>query len=178
MTESDVVTVTLTLTQNEFAQALRALAKTTPRRILFWVSIGIFGYFCYSLLRLPDRSLWAGILAIVALVSVAIFVEYGAPFLSARAFVKKNPDKLGPAKHSIGPEGTSNQSSDGESKANWTAYPRIRETPKFFFLYVQSNFAQILPKRCFDSPAEVERYRQVLRTYYKGKLELLPASKG
>jgi YcxB-like protein len=149
------------------------LAQSKTQRILFWVSMAVFGYFCFVLLRLPGRSLWGGIFGIAALVIFVLFLRYGAAFFAARSFVKKNPDKLGPAKHSIGPEGISNENSHGESKAKWTGYLRIKETPRFFLLYPQSNFAQILPKRCFDSPLEVERYRQVLKTYYKDKLELL-----
>jgi len=178
MAESEIVTVMVTLTRDEYAAALRALAqsRSRPQRVLFWGSAAILGYFCYSWLRLPDRSVWGGILGLAGLAIFVLLVTYGVPFLSARSFVKKNADKLGPATHSIGPDGTSNESSHGESKAKWTAYLRIRETPKFFLLYTQSNFALILPKRCFESPTEVERYRQVLRTYYKGKLELLPSA--
>lgn len=178
MTESEIVTVIVTLTRDDYAAALRALAqsRSRPQRILFWVSMAILGYFCYVWLRLPDRSVWGGILGLAVLAIFVLFVTYGAPFLSARSFVKKNADKLGPATHSIGPDGTSNESSHGESKTKWTAYVRIRETPRLFLLYTQTNFAQILPKRCFDSPTEVEKYRQVLRTYYKGRLELLPSA--
>jgi hypothetical protein len=176
MAESEIVAVTVTLTREDYAAALRVLNEPSswPKRILFWISLITLGYFFYTWLRLPDRSPLGGILGLVGLAILVLFVKYGAPFFSARTFVKKNPDKLGPAKHSVGPDGTSNESRHGEGKAKWTAYLRVRETPRFFLLYTQSNFAQILPKRCFDSPGELERYRQVLRTYYNGKLELLP----
>jgi hypothetical protein len=175
MAEGEIVAVTVTLTGEDYSAALRALNEPSswPKRILFWLSVVTLAYFFYTWLRLPDRSPLGGILGLVGLAILVLFVTYGASFLSARTFVKKNPDKLGPAKHSIGPDGTSNESRHGEGNAKWTAYLRIRETKRFFLLYTQSNFAQILPKRCFESPAEVERYRQVLRTYYKGKLELL-----
>jgi len=172
--ETEIVSVIVTLTRDDYAAALRALAQSGPRqRTLFWASMVILGYFCYTWLRLPGRSFWGGSMGLAFLSLFILFMTYGVPFFAARSFVTKNPDKLGPAKHLIGPDGTSNESSHGESKAKWTAYSRIKETPRLFLLYTQSNFALIVPKRCFDGPAEVERYRKVLRTYYKGRLELL-----
>jgi hypothetical protein len=143
MAESEIVTVIVTLTRDEYAAALRALAqsRSRPQRILFWVSVAILGYFCYSWLRLPDRSVWGGILGLAGLAIFVLLVTYGVPFLSARSFVKKNADKLGPATHSIGPDGTSNESSHGESKAKWIAYLRIRETPKVRRLHQRARLA-------------------------------------
>ena len=117
-----------------WAAALGVLNEPSswPKRILFWLSVVTLGYFFYTWQRLPDRSPLGGILGLVGLAILVLFVKYGAPFLSARTFVKKNPDKLGPAKHSIGPDGTFNESSHGEGTAKWTAYLRIRETPRFF----------------------------------------------
>jgi len=68
-----------------------------PKRMLFWLSEVTLGYFCYKRLRLPDHSPLVGILGLVGLAIFVLFVKYGATFLSARTFVKKNPDKLGPA---------------------------------------------------------------------------------
>jgi hypothetical protein len=176
MAEIEIVEVTVILTREDYTAALRVLNEPSswPKRILFWISVVTLGYFFYTWLRLADRPPLAGILGLLGIAIFVLVIRYGVPFLSARAFVKKNPDKLGPVKHSIGPDGASYESSHGDGKTKWTAYLRIRETPRFFLLYTQSNFAQILPKRCFDSPDEVERYRQVLRAFYKGKLELLP----
>src|SRR5215472_19086959 len=98
MGESEIVAVTVTLTREDYAAALRVLNEPSswPKQMLFWLSVVILGYFCYKWLRLPDHSPLVGILGLVGL----------AIFLSARTSVKKNPDKLGPAKHSVGPDGT------------------------------------------------------------------------
>jgi len=82
-----------------------------PKRMLFWLSEVTLGYFCYKRLRLPDHSPLVGILGLVGLAIFVLFVKYGAAFLSAHTFVKKNPDKLGPAKHSVGPDGTTSDKS-------------------------------------------------------------------
>jgi len=108
MGESEIVAVTVTLTREDYAAALRVLNEPSswPKRMLFWLSVVTLGYFCYKWLRLPDHSPLVGILGLVGLAIFVLFVNYGATFLSARTSVKKNPDKLGPAKHSVGPDGT------------------------------------------------------------------------
>jgi len=174
MSESDNLTVIVTLTRNDYASALRALAEAkTIGRILFWISLVVLGYFLYTWLHFFERPLWSAGGGAAGLVLLLLFLKYVVPILSARSFVKKNPDKLGPAKHSVGPDGTSYASRHGEGTTNWSAYLRIRETKDLFLLYTQSNFAQILPKRCFDNPDDMAKYRQILKKYYQGKLELL-----
>ena len=176
MSEGENVTVTVTLTQRDYTSALRALAQSKTTRVgrtLFWISIAVLGYFLYTWLTFFDRPLWSAAGAAVGAAFLLLLLKYGVPILSARSFVKKNPDKLGPAKHSIGPDGMSYENQHGAGTTNWTAYQSIRETTDLFLLYTQSNFAQILPKRCFENANDMERYRQILRNYYKGKLELL-----
>lgn len=176
MSEPENLTVVVTLTQNDYAVALRALAQARSSwisRVLFWISLAFLCYMFFAWLRISDRSLVAGVAGLAGFVLVGLLFKYGVPYFSARSFVKKNPDKLGPAKHSISQDGTSYESKHGSGHTAWSAYQRIRETRDLFLLYTQSNFAQILPKRCFDTPRDVETYRQILRNCYKGRLELL-----
>ena len=173
MSHSESMTVVVTITQNDYAKAIRAIAKgrnSSIMRIAFWLSLAFLSWMAYSLLRMPGRSLPSGLLVLVVLVLV---VRFCVPYFAARSFVKKNPEKLGPTRHSIGHEGTSNEGLHGAGETKWSAFQRIRETKDLFLLYPQSNFAQIVPKRCFESLDEIQRYRQILRSCYKGKLELL-----
>lgn len=179
MPDSEHVTVVVTLTQKDYAAALRALAKNRRgwfQRVLFWLSIAFLGWMVFRLLQISDIPLLSGTL-VAASVILFILVFWGLSrvvwWLAARSFVKKNPNKLGPAKHSIGPDGATYESAHGAGTTNWSAYQRILETKDLFLLYPQSNFAQILPKRCFENTGQMETYRQVLKTYYKGKLQLL-----
>lgn len=176
MPDNEHLTVIVTLTQKDYAVALRALAKSRSgwfSRVLFWASVAFLGWLVYSLLRNSEAQLLSIMLVAAGVALFLLFFNYVVPSLSARSFVKKNPDKLGPAKHSIGPDGTSYESKHGSGQTSWSAFARVRETHDLFLLYTQSNFAQILPKRCFENPGEIEKYRQILRTHYKGKLELL-----
>ena len=102
-----------------------------------------------------------------------LFAKLLGPWLGARQFVKKNPDKLGPSKVSVGADGVDYESPHANATSRWSAYPRILETTDLFLFYTQSNFAQILPKRCFENPDKIENLRKILTTHYKGKLTLL-----
>ena len=176
MTESQNLAVTVSLTQHDYRKALVAMAnqkRGLASRILFWISLAFLAYMLYSIISTSDD--WAYRVAFVA-ISVAILValiKYGVPYWAARSFIKKNPDKLGPNRHEIGPEGTTYQSVHGEGKLAWTAFHQIRETPDLFLLYTQSNFAQIVPKRCFGNPDEIVLYREIVRKHYKGRTDLL-----
>ena len=176
MPADDNLVVTVTLTQNDYAKAVSALASPKAglaKRILFWISVAFLGYMLFSVTSISDNWPYRVAFIVVVVAIVAALTKYALPYWTARSFVKKNPDKLGPNRHEIGSEGTSYQSVHGEGKLAWTAFHQIRETPDFFLLYTQSNFAQIVPKRCFGSPAEITLYREIVRKYYKGKTELL-----
>jgi hypothetical protein len=174
--EPQNLVVTVILTQDDYRKALVALAspkRGLARRILFWISLAFLGYMFYSLISTSDY--WPYRVAFVAIfVAVVVaLIKYGLPYRGARSFIKKNPDKLGPSRHEIGPEGTTYQGVHGEGKLAWTAFYQIRETPDLFLLYIQSNFAQIVPKRCFEKPEEILLYREIVRKHYKGRTDLL-----
>lgn len=176
MPENEGVTVVVTLTQKDYATFMRAQARGgtgLAGRLLFWGSVAFLCWMLYSLLRSSDGPLLGGVLVAVGVTLFLFVFYYLLPSLSARFFVKKNPNKLGPAKVSIGPQGLAYEGVHGEGTAKWSAYQKIRETKDLFLLYSQSNFAQILPKRCFEMPDEPEKLRRILRTHYKGKLNLL-----
>ena len=176
MTESQNLVVTVTLTQNDYRKALVALASaksSLAKRILFWISVTFLAYMLYSLISISDDWPYRVAFVVICVAVVGALIKYGAPYWAASSFIKKNPDKLGPSRHEVGPEGTTYQSVHGEGKLAWTAFHRIRETPDFFLLYTQSNFAQIVPKRCFRNPDEIALYRDIVRSHYKGKADLL-----
>jgi hypothetical protein len=176
VTESENLVVTVTLTQNDYRKALVALISAQSglaKRILFWISVAFLAYMLYSLISISDDWQYRVAFVVILVVVVGTLIKYGAPYWSARSFIRKNPDKLGPNRHEVGPEGTTWQSVQGEGRLAWSAFHQIRETPDLFLLYIQSNFAQIIPKRCFGSPAEITLYREIVRKYYKGKADLL-----
>lgn len=179
MLDSEQLTITVTLTQKDYATALRELARHRSSwaiRVLFWISVAFLGWMAYSVLRDSETHFLNGLMAVVGVamfLSLILFLKLFGPWLGARQFVKKNPTKLGPSKVSISSHGVDYESLQANTTAKWSAYPRILETKDLFLLYTQSNIAQILPKRCFENPDEINDLRKILTTHYKGKLELL-----
>jgi YcxB-like protein len=144
----DNLLVTVTLTQNDYAKALSALASpkaSLAKRVLFWISVAFLGYLLFSVISISDNWPYRVVFIVIVVAIVAALTKYALPYWAARSFVRKNPDKLGPSRHEIGSAGTSYQSVHGEGKLAWTAFHQIRETPDLFLLYTQSNFAQIVP---------------------------------
>jgi protein-S-isoprenylcysteine O-methyltransferase Ste14 len=104
MSDRDSMTVTITLTQRDYAKALGAIQQQSPaKRILFWISIVFSVYMAYLLLRSSHGWLYATagpVLLVVLIVGLGLLLRYWA----ARDFVRKNQDKLGPTQHEIGPD--------------------------------------------------------------------------
>jgi hypothetical protein len=176
MTVNDSLVVTVTLTRNDYAKAVSAMASPKgglAKRILFWLSVAFLSYMLFSVTSISDNRVYRVAFIFFVVAIVAALTKYVLPYWAARSFVRKNPGKLGPSRHEIGPDGTSYESIHGEGKLAWTAFHQIRETRDLFLLYLQSNFAQIIPKRCFGSPAEITLYRDIVLKYYKGKTDLL-----
>lgn len=176
MPDNDRISITVSLTQADYARAIKAFVTrraTVVRLILFCVATLTFSvFFCFWLATSADY-LVSGMISVGVVAIAMLFLIYGVPYFAARTFVKKNPDKLGPNRQEIGPGGASYQSQHGDARLAWSAFQQIRETPELFLFYTQSNFAQIVPKRCFTDQSEIEQYREIIRKYYAGKTELL-----
>lgn len=175
MPDNDTVTVVMTITKKDYAEATRAMmARHTSRlwNILFWVSLAVLAYFAYEAMRSRAISDVSTLLWLPGLLVFAGLLKFAAPILAARSFVRKNPTVLGPITQTVGPTGVSTESARGQSTSAWNAYQRVRETRDLFLLYAQSNFAIIVPKRCFDRPDDVQKYREIIRRHCPGTLEL------
>jgi hypothetical protein len=64
------------------------------------------------------------------------------------------------------------------SSITWKNIARIRETRSLFLLYVGPKGAVIVPKRFFQSPDEMERWRQLVAAWVKPKLIEKPSFVG
>ena len=175
MPENDTVSVVVTISKEDYAAAVRGMMAPSSSllfRILFWISLAVLGYFAYEAIRNGAINDLSGLLVAVGIVLFVGYFRFGMPFVAARDFVRKNPDILGPSNQTIGPKGVFTENARGQATLAWNAYQRVRETSDLFLLYPQSNFAIIVPKRCFNSQDDVHRYREIIKRYCQGKLEL------
>ena len=80
---------------------------------------------------------------------------------SGRIF-RGSPGLQGPRVFSFGPSGLTIDAGVSRGEAQWEAVIRVDETREFFLLYLSKLVAHVLPKEAFDSPSEVERFRQIV----------------
>jgi YcxB-like protein len=149
------------------AHDLYRFSLTTLRRKLWWFLLIIcFSslYFVYNVLT--NRISWNA-QAIAATLFMFVFMPYAffiAPYLSARKRFRTDPRLQQLISYTFSPSEIVIRASVGDSRLNWTAFAEVLETRKYFLLYPQSALAHVLPKRCFASQAEVEAFRQLLRS--------------
>lgn len=61
----------------------------------------------------------------------------------------------------VADDGISVKNSKAESLLFWSALKKVRSTRKRLFLFISSNHALILPRRCFSDEAEFDRWVEV-----------------
>ena len=60
-------------------------------------------------------------------------------------------------------DGVAGQSEAGSGRNDWSRYWRAADSKEAVYLYTASNMALILPKRCFESEEQMERFREIVR---------------
>ena len=80
----------------------------------------------------------------------------------ARSF-RSNAALQTPVRYAVSTNGVSLDASWGSARQAWSVYRRAGESRSAFYLYMSHMQAQILPKRCFTSPEQMDRFRQLVR---------------
>jgi ABC-type proline/glycine betaine transport system permease subunit len=96
------------------------------------------------------------------LVAVFSFIYLVVPYFSAVA-ASKNPNLYGNTSYTLSPAGVSVRGPHGEAELRWSAFVKARELKWAFLLYPQKNIAHVIPKRGFQSQADVLECRDLLR---------------
>jgi hypothetical protein len=68
-----------------------------------------------------------------------------------------------PLRFSFSAEGVAVESASVSAQQRWPVYWKAVETGGAFHLYVASAMAQTLPKRCFTSAEQMQRFREIVR---------------
>jgi len=175
MSESETISVAVTLTRSDHATAMVAMMGRRAGRlwtVLFIVSMAILVYFAVAVVRDDPRGSTTNLIIVVGLAVLATLFKFLWPQMAGRDFVRKNRAALGPVHLQVNESGVSAESSAGQAKISWDAYQRVRETNSLFLLYTQSDFASIVPKRCFEQPDDINRFRKLVQAHCSGVLEL------
>ena len=101
---------------------------------------------------------------------LTLVAVHGLAYYGAGNLARSKPSSLQPVTYEFSPDGIFHIGSTGTGRANWTAYLRIRETSDQFLLYIQNQLANVLPKRAFQSEAEMHQFRQLVREHFHGEI--------
>jgi hypothetical protein len=111
----------------------------------------------------PDlpRKVALGAIAALMVVSWVVFRVIGRA-MAARAY-QSNMLLRKTHRLTISPGGVTTESSAGSAHVDWSHFWRAYERPGAFYLYTATNMALTLPKRCFESEEQMERFREIVR---------------
>jgi hypothetical protein len=184
MSTESGITVIVVLTQEDIYQASAAIARSrrsSKRRIISGLITGLaFAVIVHlALLRSdPDAPWWpallggVGFVLIFELAFLSLVIRVAASY-SARGLVRSKPTVLEPLTYDFFPSGSSWIGPTGSGTFQWKTFIRIQETKEQFLLYPQKSLANIVPKRSFQSDADLQRFRQLVRENFQGQLNLL-----
>jgi hypothetical protein len=77
-------------------------------------------------------------------------------------------EALSPVRHyAFSGSGIDVKSQHINAQVQWIAVRQVRETRRFFFLYLAPQMANVLPKRCFPDGAALTAFRAMIRANVK-----------
>ena len=86
-----------------------------------------------------------------------------AAFLRARSVKKKfGADK---SRYVFSADVVNVQSAMGTANLKWEMFQQVRENRRFFFFYSLPGMANLVPKRSFATPEQIEEFRSLIRSH-------------
>jgi hypothetical protein len=146
--------------------------------LLRWVSAFVLCLIFYdlykdqsaTLLSFPDGK---AILTIVALLALFVLLALLAfPYLRMRAMFRKSPNMTKTRHYTFRATGITIRSEDANADCKWSVFQRVFETPSVFVFSQTSLSGTHIPKRCFTTPGDVARMRELIRENMSGRFHL------
>ena len=96
-------------------------------------------------------------------------VVYWWPFIfyRARKQIKKSPNLQGTLQYDFDEDGYRMTASHSNSDVKWGAIAKWKEGKHAFIIWANVNFGSLIPKRFFQSAADVDAVRTLLQTKVK-----------
>ena len=143
-----------------------------------WVTSIVLCLIFYDLYRSSRATILSfqggeSILAIIAL--LVLFILLGLllfPYLRLRAMFRKYPAMAKTRRYTFCTTGITIQSDDATSDCKWSLFEKAYETPGIFIVSITSHQGTYIPKRCFASPDDVVRVRDLVRENMPGRWRL------
>ena len=143
-----------------------------------WVSACLLCYIFYDLFTRSSEALRSfeggnSILAILVLLAILILLGLLVfPYLRMYAAFRKSNYLSKPRTYTFAASGVRIESDDSSTECKWALFRKIVETRKVFLLMYDGSAGAYLPKRCLQSPEEVQRLRQLIREHAPPHWEL------
>ncbi len=93
---------------------------------------------------------------------IAAAIVFVLPLLSA-AKVKSEPRYKNGLSYSFRDAGIRIETYVATADLKWVVVQTAKETSSAFLLFINTNAAYMLPKRCFEDPAQVAAFRELVR---------------
>jgi hypothetical protein len=100
-----------------------------------------------------------------------VLIVYMWPFLyyRARRQIKRTPNLQGVIRYDFGEDGYRMTAMHSAGEVKWSAIAKWKEVKNSFVIYANANIGSIVPKRFFQSPADVDAVRALLQAKVKKK---------
>jgi hypothetical protein len=174
MDKTSSVVVTVDLRPHDVYTPFRWERNNVAR----WVSAIVLCWIFYDLYKTSSEALLSfpggrSIMAVVALLVLFIlFALLLFPYLRVRALFRKSPVTTKSTCFTLGPAGINIHSDAANGEYKWPLFQRVIETRHVFAFASTSQSAIYIPKRCFRSPNDVARMREIIRENMPGKWNL------
>ena len=151
-------------TREEAWEAIRAQARSRKRSI--WVRSFPYAVIAVGFLLFTGSVPQLPWLAPVLLMLVGWILLIGPiwhGYSSADRWIERQSEAL-PTEHLIEEEALTRKTAEVCTQCQWAALTRFEETRRLFLLYVTADRAGfVIPKRAFNSEADVENARRLFR---------------
>ncbi|MFN0092490.1 MAG: YcxB family protein, partial [Acidimicrobiales bacterium] len=150
------VTVTFTLTEQEYRRAAFAASMRNPEHVLGPTMIGLGIVYA-------SREWWIGLLAAVVTALMGIVLS---PYLRWR----RNPVARAEQTHTFTTTGAVVRSGGRSSSYNWSFYPWVRQIGGLYVLLHNTRQWNAVPERAFATPADEARFRTIVAAKTRASL--------
>ncbi len=147
-----------------FADVWDGTMRASRRAILVLSTLGVLSILLGVWLGLQRNEGWARGKVLLGL--GVFWLIYLWPFLiyRTRATLKRTPSLQGNVRFQFDESGYTVETMHAHAEVKWGALSKSIETGKSFLLYQNPKIGSVVPKRFFQSAADVETLREFLRT--------------
>jgi hypothetical protein len=155
------VSITFTLGEAEYLRTAMRIHRR-KRLPVYAVVLVVYGYF---ILRLGDMPLQVLDPRPIGLVVFGVFLVFVSPWFTRRGLAKAfrtNKRLQEEMRFTFSPEGYAITGETFSGDNQWSGLHRVMETKDMFLFYHSTLTMNLVPKRAFKDPIEVEAVRQFM----------------